>query len=55
MKKVVKESKVTELGFHIEMDHERELPGFWSFKQLWEMHSQMHILNDDWDHEHSDP
>lgn len=40
------------LGDHIEMEHERELPGLWNFIRLWEMHRDMHIRSDHWDHSH---
>lgn len=52
LKKVKKKSKIIEIGEHIEMDHEREIPGFWSFKDLWVMHNTIHTLRDDLDHEH---
>ena len=46
-------SKIIELGDHIEMEHERELPGFWNFIQLYNMHYEMHQMRDHWDHDHS--
>lgn len=45
-------SKMAQLAEHMEIDHERELPGLWSFKDLWILHHKIHILRDDLDHEH---
>lgn len=40
------------LGDHIEFDHEREMPGDWTFNQLDSIHDLMHELRADWDHNH---
>lgn len=40
------------LADHIEVDHEREMPGYWSFEELEKAHNAMHRMRDDWDHRH---
>ena len=37
---------------HIEMTHEREMPGYWTFEQLERAHRAMHRMRNDWDHSH---
>jgi hypothetical protein len=46
------EAEAVKLGDHIEMDHEKELPGMWAFGTLWIMHETMHNLHTHWDHTH---
>lgn len=42
------------LGDHIEVDHEREMPGYWTFNELEMVHSVLHKMRDDWDHDHEE-
>ena len=39
------------LADHIEMEHERELPGYWKYKELEKAHKALH-KSDTWGHEH---
>lgn len=52
LKKVDEKANVIQLGDHIEMEHEKELPGLWAFTTLWNMHADMHRRSDHWNHEH---
>lgn len=40
------------LADHIEGDHEREVPGPHTERELATMHTEMHRRRDDWDHTH---
>lgn len=40
------------LSDHLEMEHEREMPGYWTFKELDRAHKSMHKMRDDWGHYH---
>lgn len=40
------------LADHMEFEHEREMPGHWTFKELDKAHKVMHKMRGDWGHEH---
>lgn len=44
--------EIMELGDHIEIDHEREMPGYWKYKELEMAHSAMHRMCDNCSHWH---
>jgi hypothetical protein len=44
-----------ELVDHVEGDHEREMGGCTSFKEVREQHRAMHRMHNDWDHTHEYP
>lgn len=46
------ESYIWLLQDHLEVEHEREMPGHWTFKELKKAHDAMHRMRSDWDHNH---
>lgn len=44
--------RIFKVGEHIEMCHEREMPGYWTEKELNKAHDVMHIMRKDWSHDH---
>lgn len=46
----VQRRKLFALADHIEIEHEREIPGVHSYEFLKAIHDQMHASRNDWNH-----
>ena len=46
----VQQRKLFALADHIEIEHEREVPGVQTYEQLKAMHDKMHAERNDWNH-----